>query len=251
MFVIAAENFTNTAQGTHLAFETTPTASTTSAERMRILQSGRVGIGTDCANAAALLDLSGTNPTFEMRDTTGAAKSLLVSVDANKANFYEAAGAAGLFTLDLANARVGVNVAAPTVALDVLGAIRCQLDGTALAVYNAAGTSYFQVYHGLVVDLYASTKQIHVEPEGLVYPNGAAFVKRTTVTGMDIPGAVGIGMATPFAGQLHVNKATAGGLGGDLWITNSGTNTVGSYCRLAFGPDATTDTTPNAAAISA
>ncbi len=59
--------------------------------------------------------------------------------------------------------------------------------------------------------------------------------------------AVAIGSNNPFAGQLHVNKANAGGLGGDLWITNSGANTIGSTARLAFGADGTTDATANAA----
>jgi hypothetical protein len=48
MFVLAAENFTDTAQGGHLTFETTPIGSTAAsrAERMRIQADGTVGIGT-------------------------------------------------------------------------------------------------------------------------------------------------------------------------------------------------------------
>jgi hypothetical protein len=62
---------------------------------------------------------------MQLTDLTAAAKSLLVSVDANKAYFLEAAGAAGsLLTLDLANNRVGVATADPTVPLDVVGAIK-------------------------------------------------------------------------------------------------------------------------------
>ena len=63
---------------------------------------------------------------------------------------------------------------------------------------------------------------------------------------IDAAGNVGIGTTNPFAGQFHVNKSATGALGGDIWITNSGTNAVGSTARLAFGPDATTDATPNA-----
>jgi hypothetical protein len=43
---------------------------------------------------------------------------------------------------------------------------------------------------------------------------------------------------------LHVNKNAVAGLGGDLWITNQATNTIGNISRLAFDPSGTTDPTP-------
>ena len=46
MFVQAAENWTDLAQGTNLTFTTTPTGTTTQLEQMRIDQAGNVGIGT-------------------------------------------------------------------------------------------------------------------------------------------------------------------------------------------------------------
>ncbi len=59
-------------------------------------------------------------------------------------------------------------------------------------------------------------------------------------------GKMGIGTSNPFNGQLHVNASNGSGLGGDMWITNSGTVGVGSAARLAFGADATTDSVANA-----
>src|SRR5581483_3223437 len=52
----AAQNWTDSAQGSYLAFGTTPNGSTTLAERMRIDQSGFVGIGN--TSPAAMLDIA-------------------------------------------------------------------------------------------------------------------------------------------------------------------------------------------------
>ncbi len=57
----AAENFSDSNQGTYISFETTPTGSTAAtsrAERMRITSSGSVGIGT--SNPTATLEVNGT-----------------------------------------------------------------------------------------------------------------------------------------------------------------------------------------------
>ncbi len=77
--------------------------------------------GTQDANGN--LTITNTAPNMNLVDSTGSAKGLKVSVDANKAQLMETAGIAGsLLTLDLANNRVGVATAAPTVPFDVTGA---------------------------------------------------------------------------------------------------------------------------------
>ncbi len=60
-----------------------------------------LGIGPT-GTPSALVHLKSTAPTFLMEDSTGSAKSLLVTVDANNATFGEWTGGT-FFTLDLAN----------------------------------------------------------------------------------------------------------------------------------------------------
>lgn len=56
----AAENWTDTNQGTYMAFFTTPKTTTTNTERMRITDAGNVGIGTTTPNVS-LVSYNSTN----------------------------------------------------------------------------------------------------------------------------------------------------------------------------------------------
>lgn len=79
--------------------------------------------GTLAGGGTTNLEITNSAPSIALTDSTGSAKSLTVAVDANKAQLRESAGAAGsLLVLDLANARVGVATASPSVPLDVTGA---------------------------------------------------------------------------------------------------------------------------------
>jgi hypothetical protein len=69
----AAQNWSDTVQGTYIAFYTTPTGSTTNAEKMRLDASGNLGIGT---SPSAKLDVVGAG------NFTGASAGLTVAVPA-------------------------------------------------------------------------------------------------------------------------------------------------------------------------
>ena len=77
--VLAAENWTDSAQGTNMLFETTPTGGTSRAEVMRITSQGNVGIGTT-SPASALHILNSTSP--QLRVAQAAANFTDIGVDA-------------------------------------------------------------------------------------------------------------------------------------------------------------------------
>ena len=66
MFVQAAENWTNTAQGTSLAFNTTATGTFTPATRMTVDSGGNVGIGTLLPEAPLEVSRTGSDAAMLM-----------------------------------------------------------------------------------------------------------------------------------------------------------------------------------------
>lgn len=87
------------------------------------------------------LTIANSAPFLELNDTTGSAKSLLISCDANKAQLMEAADSAGaLLVLDLANHRMGVKTASPSATVDVTGTITASGLVTS-AGFTSTGTS--------------------------------------------------------------------------------------------------------------
>lgn len=67
---------------------------------------------------SSLLHLQSTAPALRMEDTTSSAKSLLLTVDANKAIFKEVAGS-DLLGLDLSNNRLGIGTSSPAETFEV------------------------------------------------------------------------------------------------------------------------------------
>jgi trimeric autotransporter adhesin len=80
----AADNWTDTDQGTYLAFLTAANGGTTASERMRIDQNGNVGIGT--ATPANLLTVNGSSSSRIIASTTNANSSGIGEVSANNDN---------------------------------------------------------------------------------------------------------------------------------------------------------------------
>src|SRR3990167_3373332 len=95
--------------------------------------------GTFALAGTSNLTITNTAPKLTFVDSTASAKDLTIAVDGDKAQLREDAGAAGsLLVLDLANNRVGVATASPTVALEVTGA--ATISGAVIASSTLAVT---------------------------------------------------------------------------------------------------------------
>ena len=107
--------------------------------------------GTFALAGTSNLTITNTAPKLTFVDSTASAKDLAIAVDGDKAQFREDAGAAGsLLVLDLANNRVGVATASPSVPFEVTGAATISgavIAGSTLAVTGdvAIGSNKFNV----------------------------------------------------------------------------------------------------------
>lgn len=73
------EAWSGTGHGSYYSIWTTPTGSTTNAERMRIDQNGNIGIGVTSPNANAILDVTSTTKAFMPPRMTTAQKNAVAS----------------------------------------------------------------------------------------------------------------------------------------------------------------------------
>jgi hypothetical protein len=138
----AAENFSSTNQGGHLVFATTPIGSTTAsrAERLRVLDSGRIGIMTTAPDRETEInDSSGNCLRLTYNDSNGSATyytDFLVSsagllslnavggvrindTGADADTVIEGDTNTSLFYVDAGNDRVGIGTTAPDKSLEV------------------------------------------------------------------------------------------------------------------------------------
>jgi hypothetical protein len=175
MTIQAAQNFTDTAHGTHLVFTTTPVGSITSATRMTLDATGNLGVGTTTTPAVGQLEASNAaNPGL------GLAGTIAATTYSNTQNSL------------VIGRRARGTVGAPTA---VLG-------GDALAGFLAQGhngTGFSGTRGGMLVraaENWTGTAQ------------GTSLAFNTTVNGTTTPstkvtitpdGNVGIGTTTPFA----------------------------------------------------
>jgi len=118
----AAENYTDAATGSYLAFLTTNTGAVSYTEKLRITASGNVGIGSTAPTSK--LDLVGVG-------TTSATSALTIR-DASKA--------AKVTVLD--NGNVGIGTTNPKSRLQVAGGIQCADDTDAASVDKVGATRY-------------------------------------------------------------------------------------------------------------
>ena len=120
---LASENWTSTAQGTYIRFETTATGTTTLGERLRIDHDGAILIGTT-TNSGFKLDVNGTARASTSLDTpivrgsTSASGTLTLSSTSNatKGNIIF-----GTSAYDEINNRLGIGTQTPTLPLHVVG----------------------------------------------------------------------------------------------------------------------------------
>ena len=156
----AAENFTDTANGTYMTFEVTPKLSTTRAEAMRIDSTGFIGIGTSSPYARLSVVGETVSANFTATSTTAISsfQQLLVNASTTLQNFTglrsttTQATSTNFFASDLWGTRMVVGNATAT------GVIAVQ--GTGTSTYTGgirALTAQFDALTAASCDLKADT----------------------------------------------------------------------------------------------
>jgi hypothetical protein len=223
----ATQPWTNTAQGTYLAFSTTPAGAVAMAEVVRIDNAGNVGIGTTTPGAKLHVGASatsggqeglgctvlltapndGNNPLILQR--SGVVNPQMLNFSLNHASHWSEIQAAqsnvGFMNL-LLNRQggfVGIGTATPHMPLSVKG-------GMQLA--DAGGMSFNSYYSsGWFYETAAAAAAISSQAVGLVFyvsPTGAAGAAAPQASAMCISPGVGLALG----GFAAVNTPPAGGI---------------------------------------
>ena len=196
----ASENWTDTAQGTHLTFHTTPIGGIATAEVMRLDSRGYLGIGTiapatrldvaDSATNGSVARFVQSNATASngvyIQTQTASASDLALTVASN------AGATVGLAVRN--NGNVGIGTSTPAQRLDVAG----NVNGSGLCIAGDCKTAWSQV--------------------------GGGTTSQWTTSGSNIyfnTGNVGVGTTAP-AYPLEVSKSQAAGT--LFQVTNANTS---------------------------
>ena len=205
LFAAAGENWTDNAQGTYLSFTTTLNGTKTAVERLRIDNTGYVGIGT-------------LSPTYQLSVGNGSSTSSLLSINRlqsstnldiigyyNNSNdiygygvqpstnlfriYSNASGLDKLFSVNLTSGYVGIGTTTPSNTLDVRG--QGNFSGT-IYINNATDVSLFASHNTtLNIQNLINTSNINFgNINGSSALIGTLFVNSTNV---------GIGTLTPNA----------------------------------------------------
>jgi len=192
--VLASENWTDSAQGSYMTFNTVTTGTTSSVERLRLTGDGTV----------IITNLAGSGTRFVTADASGTLSSttggpISGSGSAGQVTFWNGAnsitGESNLFW-DSTNDRLGIGTATPTAKLHVEG--NATPGNYAAYINNASGG-------GNVLKLYNHDWDITDYLLHATNGGGYSFV-------VDGNGKVGIGTTAP-GGLLDINKSTNSGSG--------------------------------------
>ena len=191
---LAAENWTDAAQGTNIAFLTTPTSSTTREERLRITSAGNVGIGV-------------TSPSSSLHIAAASGSSTVVLLDS-----YGTAAGPGL----TGRTARGTN-ASPTATQnqDILVSIGGRGYGTTGFASSASSAIILSAAEAFTDTARGSRITFETTPTG--------STTRTLRMTIDPNGNVGIGSSSPSQ-YLHVQSRTAGD-SPTVLVSNDGTGT--------------------------
>ena len=220
---VATENYSATNRGSSLIFSTTPTGSTTIAERMRIDSSGNVGIGTSSPDSSNKLQVAGdigvswaanefigmkfdSGSSYKMglmlNDTTRECKVWSQSSDSDdKITFYTGSTPSERMRITTAG-NVGIGVAGPAYRLDVrtnsnsIDGILSRNDGqgssaAAAVIVNGYGNSWVMACGSAAKNSNALTFELDASApsERLRLNTGGTLILRggsTTATGTGI-----------------------------------------------------------------
>ncbi|MBX9865084.1 MAG: tail fiber domain-containing protein [Hyphomicrobium sp.] len=244
--MIAAENFTDTAQGTYMVLATTPTGSTTTTERMRIDSAGNVGIGT--ASPANKLDVQGAGTiSGRVYSSDSDARQILEAAGTGGRGWFlqtgnNASGLNGRFRIwdntasaerfaIASNGNVGIGTTGPAEKLDVNGGIRTNGFVTLAGAAGATSIPYIQWYRGAsrigFMGYGANAGPTWGNRLDLYLENGAYL-------GINGSVAIGLGSTAPSY-ALHVGGQVAGA---GAYVNTSDARLKTDVRALPYGLDA-------------